>query len=117
MSRYIRGDVVLADIPFMNEDGYFKSKIRPMVVIDVLDESDNITVVCSSKIDKASKFASIVVSKDSPEAKSMRLFENTLIYCNETITLSNGEIIRRIGTCPLVKEICKKLGYEYRDDV
>jgi hypothetical protein len=117
MSRYIRGDVVISDISYMDEEGVLHSKPRPMVVIDVLDESDNITVVCSKQTHKADKYPSIVVRKDSEIGQKMSIDGDTLIYCNATITLTNSDIHRRIGNCPIVKDICKILGYEYLDDV
>ena len=86
-----------------------------MVVIDVENESDNITVSCTTQTHKATNFPCILVKKDSQAGKSMRLEHDSLIYCNLTITLSNEDILRRIGSCPLIKEICNKLGYEYNE--
>ena len=116
MSRYRRGDVVLADIVFFDDSGDLKSKPRPLVVIDVQDDTDNVTVVCSTKTHKASKFEGIIVKKASSDGRDMSLDEDTFIYCNTTVVLLNKDIKRRIGTCPLIKDICEKLGYTPEDE-
>lgn len=106
MSRYRTGDVVLAYLAFTDaETGYITSKIRPFVVIDIEDETGNIVVICSTKTHKSLKFKGRVVLKDSEENKEMKFLEDTFIYLDKTVTLTNKEILKRIGICPIIDEL------------
>jgi mRNA-degrading endonuclease toxin of MazEF toxin-antitoxin module len=116
MSRYQRGDVVRAPLPYMDEDGIWRVKFRPFIVIDVDGINDNITVSCTGQTHQSKKFTGISVLLDSEEGRKMGIDRDSFIYCNTTVVFANKDIIRKIGTCPLMKEICEKLGYEYDED-
>lgn len=116
MSRYNRGDVVRAYISYYDTaDGLFKSKVRPFVVIDVEDDTENITVACTSQIHQSQKFEGIIVDPESDIGKKMELEKKTFIYCNKVVILSDKDIIRKKGTCPIVNDIVNKLGYKYKN--
>ena len=110
MSRYKTGDVVWADYAFFDTiKGRMDFKPRPFIVIDVEDNSDNVVVICSTKTHQSVKYKGIIVLEKSVEGQQMGIVEDTFIYLDRTIILTNKEIRRRIGTCPIIDEIIKKL--------
>ncbi len=110
MTRYQRGDVILADYSYFDSvKGRFDFKPRPFVIVDVEEETDNISVMCSSQIHQSLNYKGIVVLQKSEEGKRMGLEEDSFIYLNKTIVLTNREIIRKIGYCPIIDEIITKL--------
>jgi len=110
MSRYKRGDVILADYAFFNTvKGRLDFKPRPFVVIDVEDETDNVVVICSTKTHQSVNYKGIIVLEKSEAGRQMNLAEDTFIYLDRTVILTNKEIRRRIGTCPIIEEIIEKL--------
>jgi mRNA-degrading endonuclease toxin of MazEF toxin-antitoxin module len=117
MSRYKRDDVVRVPFAyFSKQKGCFEEKARPFVVIDVEDETGNITVSCTTQLHQSNKYSGITVKADSEEGRQMGINEDSFIYCNQTITLKNSEIKRRIGTCPFIKDILKLLNYPDEGD-
>jgi PemK-like, MazF-like toxin of type II toxin-antitoxin system len=110
MSRYKRGDVVKAPFAYFDKNsGLMTYKIRPFIVIDVEDETDNITVSCSSQLRQSKNFKGIIVYANSSIGKQMGITQDSFIYCNQTITLSNKDILGKIGTCQIIEEIIEKL--------
>ncbi len=113
MSRYKRGEVVNAPLAFYDNDlGYFRYKIRPCIVIDVLDESVNVTIAGTTQIKKASKYPGITVLENTDDWKAMRIDKSTFFYCNETVNFNNNDL-KRLGTCPthLMQRILRLLKY------
>jgi len=110
MSRYKTGDVVWADYAFFDVvKGYIDFKPRPFIVIDIEYDTDNLVVICSTKTHQSLKYKGIVVLEKSVEGQQMGIVEDTFIYLDRTLILTNKEIRRKIGTCPLIDEIIEKL--------
>jgi hypothetical protein len=79
MSRYKRGDVVKAPFAYFDKNsGLMAYKIRPFVVIDVEEETDNITVSCSSQLWQSKNFKGIVVYANSSVGKQMGINQDHL---------------------------------------
>lgn len=112
MSRYKAGDVVRAHFAFFDKnEGRFVSKPRPFVIVDIDDAGENITVSCTSQTHQSKKYPGILVAANSNDGKQMGIDKDSFVYCDQTISLSNRDIIRKIGTCPLISQILNKLGY------
>jgi hypothetical protein len=71
----------------------------------VEDETDNIVVICSTKTHKILKYKGRIVLEDSDENKDMGFLEDTFIYLDKTVVLTNKEVLRRIGRCPIIDEL------------
>ena len=119
MSRYKRGDVLKVDIAYYNrETGLYESKIRPFVVLDILDGSDNISVKGTGQVHKSANFTGVTVAVDSEEGIEMGIDRDTFFYCHKVEEIQNSEVKRRIGTCPkdIFDKIIKLTGYQSDED-
>lgn len=110
MSRYRKGDVVWADYAFFDQaKGHFDFKPRPFVVIDIDEDTLNVALICSTKTHQSFRYKGFVIRQDSDEAIQMGLLEDTFIYLDRTVALTDREIRRRIGSCPIIDKLIEQL--------
>jgi hypothetical protein len=119
MSRYKSGDVLKVEIAYYNRvSGKYESKVRPFVVLDVVDGTDNISVKGTGQTHKSANYTGITVLVDSDDGIDMGIDIDTFFYCHQVEEIQNSEVKRRIGTCPkhIFDEIIKLTGYQLDED-
>ena len=100
MSKYQVGDVVFASFPFEEKK---ETKGRPVVIVEVLEDESFVCMVTGT--DKSHIHRGIVVKKDSPEGKEMRLRKDSFIDADRTAIIKNYMIHGFWGYCPYIKEL------------
>jgi hypothetical protein len=115
MSKYQVGDVVFAPVSYFDDkNGYYRSQYRRFVIVkiqeDIENDIENITVSCTGQLHQSKRHKGVTVLANSPEGLEMALDRDTFIYCDSTATYLDGDILRRIGKCPIIEDIKKLLG-------
>ena len=99
---YLRGDVLLADLPFADITG---SKVRPVVVVQnsfANKVSGNLIVVAiSTKVPQRLLPTQYKIKADSLVGKRAGLVKDSVADCSVIYTLAKGRIRRKLGAFPL----------------
>ena len=111
MSKYKVGDVVIAPISYIDKKtGYYTSQNRRWVIVNIEEDADelgsqNLTVSCTGQIHQIEKHSGIIIKRSSRDGIEMQLDMDTFIYCDNTVSFSDKDIIRKKGFCPKINEI------------
>jgi mRNA interferase MazF len=96
-----RGDVVLLQAPFTSRAG---AKTRPMLVVqnDVNNArmANTILVFITTNLARASEPTQVLVDVQTPEGRSSGLKQNSVVSCENLLTVAQRDILRTIGHLP-----------------
>lgn len=96
--KYLRGDVLLVDSPFLNRPG---SKIRPMVVVqtDLNNTRLNnaIFAAITSNISRSFEPTQVLIDIATPAGRASGLLSSSVVSCENILTLNQTRIVKKIG--------------------
>lgn len=98
----MRGDIVLANMPFTDMSG---AKIRPALVVQCDDNNARLADVIVAMITRTTKFASneptqLLIDIATPDGKTTRFLHTSAVKCEHLITLHQNLFIKTIGQMP-----------------
>jgi mRNA interferase MazF len=98
-----RGDVVLLQAPFTSRGGV---KTRPMLVVQ--NDTNNarmantILVFITTNLARASEPTQVLVDVQTAEGLTSGLKQNSVVSCENLLTVAQGDMLRTIGHLPSV---------------
>src|SRR5258708_4761417 len=96
---YIRGDIVILNAPFITRPG---SKLRPMLVIqndrNNARMSNTILATITTNISRAHESTQVLIDITAPEGQHSGLLATSVVACENLLTVSQRQIVRKIGT-------------------
>jgi mRNA interferase MazF len=114
--KVTRGEVVLVDYPYSDGTG---SKVRPALVVQSDNLNLRITDTILAAISRSQHRASmtqILVEIGTPEGAQSGLRQDSMVQCENVLTIDQGQIIATIGrlTGPLMEQIdnCLKATFD-----
>jgi mRNA interferase MazF len=97
-----RGDVVLLQVPFTAGGGM---KIRPMLVVqnDLNNGrmANTILALITSNTSRSTEPTQVLIDVNSAEGRQSGLKQNSVISCENILTVLQSDIIRGIGNLPM----------------
>jgi mRNA interferase MazF len=102
-----RGDIIIVDYPYASGTG---RKQRPAVVVqsDTNNRrlSNTIVVGITSNISRAHEPTQILLLVASPEGKQSGIIVDSVVSCENILTIENGLVSRKIGHLPATLMQC-----------
>ncbi len=96
-----RGDIVLFQVPLTHQTG---AKMRPMLVVQ--NDANNtrmantILIFITTNLTRASEPTQVLIDVQTPEGMQSGLQQNSVISCENILTVVQTDIARTIGHLP-----------------
>ena len=108
-----RGDVVLVPFPFADQPD--RLKLRPALLVQrdglELDVETLVVVAITSRRHRAGVATRLAVAADSAEGRAMGLVVDSVIMTDRLATIDRADIVRVIGSCPLLTDVDASLRF------